>query len=153
MGRSRTISLVVIIAVVAVGLGACSSSGGGGSKTLTFKTVESSFTAVPVSGQSSATPQPGDYVVITDNFMDGNKVVGHDNVHCTLITTKSSLCNIGVQLPKGELTLQGIGPAGGTGSFSVAITGGTGSYDHARGTVHFRSTGSKTGMEVFHIAS
>lgn len=153
MGRFRWVVGLVVVALVGIGVCGCSSSGGGDSKTLTFKTVESSFTAVPVLGQRSAASRPGDYVVITDKFMQDGKVVGHDNVHCTLITTKSSLCEIGVQLEKGELTLQGIGPAGGSGSFSVAITGGTGSYEHARGTVHFRSTGAKTGVETFHIAS
>ncbi len=142
---------LAVLTAVAVVAG-CSSSSVTTTK-LAFKTEETSFTAVPVSGQQEATPQPGDYVVITDDFRSGGKKVGGDFVHCTLITTEASLCSIGVELQGGELTLEGVGPAGGSGSFDVAITGGTGKYEKARGQVHFASTGAKTGEETFTIVT
>jgi hypothetical protein len=84
--------------------------------TLSYETKLTSLTPVPISGQTSEAPAPGDYVVITDEYLNAKgKVVGTDVVHCILITTKQSLCNVAVQLPKGQLELQGIGPAGGTG--------------------------------------
>lgn len=149
--RAAALSGVAVLAGALVA--ACSSSASAASTTLTYKTVEASFSAIPIAGQTSQQPQPGDYVVITDNYLQDGKIVGTDNVHCVLITAASSLCYIGVKLPKGELTLQGIGPAGGTGDFYVAITGGTGDYKSARGEAHFSSGKGNTGTETFTLDS
>jgi hypothetical protein len=68
-----------------------------------------------------------------------------------LVTTKESICFVAVSLPKGQLELQGIGPAGGTGDFTVAVTGGTGAYANARGTATIKSGANNTGTETFHL--
>jgi hypothetical protein len=120
-------------------------------QTLRFQTKLTSLTPVPVSGQTSAAPQPGDYTVITDDYLRNGKVVGHDVVHCVLVTLTSSLCNISVSLPRGDIEAQGRGPGGGTGRFTVAVVGGTGAYANARGTVTFASGPDNTGTEVFHL--
>lgn len=129
------------------------SAGAAKRQTLTFTTVETSFHAIPISGQTSSSPVPGDYVVVTDKYLQHGRVVGGDKVHCVLITTKASLCYAGVTLSQGELTLQGIGPPGAQGSFNLAITGGTASFATARGQVHFRSGAHNTGTESFSIES
>jgi hypothetical protein len=119
--------------------------------TLRFATKLTKLTPVPVSGQASATPQPGDYVVITDHYLKNGKVVGHDLVHCILVTTEHSLCFAAVDLPGGQLELQGIGPAGGSGNFTIAVTGGTGRYANARGTAQIISGPNNTGTEIFRL--
>jgi hypothetical protein len=119
--------------------------------TLRFATKLTKLTPVPVSGQTSAAPQPGDYVVITDDYLRNGKVVGHDLVHCILVTTEHSLCFAAVDLPGGQLELQGIGPAGGAGNFTIAVTGGTGRYANARGTAQIISGPHNTGTEIFRL--
>jgi hypothetical protein len=119
--------------------------------TLRFATKLTKLTPVPVSGQTSAAPQPGDYVVITDDYLKNGKVVGHDLVHCILVTTEHSLCFAAVDLPGGQLELQGIGPAGGSGNFTIAVTGGTGRYANARGTAQIISGPNNTGTEIFRL--
>jgi hypothetical protein len=119
--------------------------------TLRFATKLGKITEVPVSGQTSDKPQPGDYVVITDDYLRGGKVVGHDIVHCILATTEHSLCFAAVDLPGGQLELQGIGPAGGSGNFTIAVTGGTGRYANARGTAQIISGPNNTGTEIFRL--
>jgi hypothetical protein len=119
--------------------------------TLRFATKLAKLTPVPVSGQTSAAPQPGDYVVITDDYLRDGKVVGHDIVHCILATTEHSLCFAAVDLPGGQLELQGIGPAGGSGNFTIAVTGGTGRYANARGTAQIISGPNNTGTEIFRL--
>jgi hypothetical protein len=57
---------------------------------------------------------------------------GIDRAACTDVGDKL-LCTIQVQLAKGNLTAQGIVPEHAHGT-PVAITGGTGAYDGARGT-------------------
>ena len=120
-------------------------------QTLTYSTKLTALTPVPVAGQTSSASQPGDYVVITDSYSQGGKSVGTDVVHCMLVTTKESICFVAVSLPRGQLELQGIGPAGGTGDFTVAVTGGTGAYANARGTATIKSGANNTGTETFHL--
>jgi hypothetical protein len=74
-------------------------------------------------------------------------------VHCLLATPKKSLCFAAVTLPAGQLELQGIGPAGGSGHFTIAITGGTRAYAGARGTATIISGPRNTGTEIFRIRS
>ena len=120
------------------------------SVTLTFKTRLTKLTAVPVAGQRSRKPRRGDYVVITDQYRAHGRVVGYDIVHCVL-ATKRSLCFAAVSLPKGQLELQGIGPARGTGDFTIAVVGGTRAYAHASGTATIRSGRRNTGTETFRL--
>lgn len=120
-------------------------------QTMTYSTKLTTLTPVPVAGQTSSASQPGDYVVITDSYSQGGKAKGTDVVHCMLVTTKESICFVAVSLPKGQIELQGIGPAGGTGDFTVAVTGGTGVYANARGTATIKSGAHNTGTETFHL--
>src|SRR4051794_2604560 len=71
-----------------------------------------------------------------DRFGFGDKVSGDDTGIdrgvCTFIG-KQELCNIQVQLSKGALTLQGFVSERSTNQ-ALAVTGGTGAYNGARGT-------------------
>lgn len=140
-------------ALAAPSLGAVSASARtkGSSETLSFKTRLTKLTEVPVAGQTSRKPRPGDYVVITDEYRAHGKVVGHDIVHCVLATKRTSLCSAAVSLPRGQLELQGIGPAGGAGHFTIAVVGGTRAYAHASGTATIRSGAHNTGTETFRL--
>jgi hypothetical protein len=151
MTKSRLAAAAVATACVATAVLAPSAGAIAKPQTLRFTTKLTSLTPVPIAGQTSAAPTPGDYTVITDDYLLGGKVVGHDVVHCVLITLKESLCTIAVSLPKGQIELQGIGPGGGTGHFTIAVVGGTGAYANARGTVTFTSGPNNTGTEVFRL--
>ncbi|HXD60169.1 MAG TPA: hypothetical protein VN606_19730 [Thermoleophilaceae bacterium] len=72
-----------------------------------------------------------------DRFGFGDKITGddtgYDRAVCTVVGGKRLLCTIQVQLSKGTLSVQGLIPQKSTNE-PVAITGGTGAYDGARGT-------------------
>ena len=72
-----------------------------------------------------------------DRFGFGDKITGDDTgvdrAVCTFIG-KKPLCNIQAQLSKGALSLQGVLPTGRPKQLPIAVTGGTGDYDGARGT-------------------
>ena len=72
-----------------------------------------------------------------DRFGFGDKITGDDTgvdrAVCTFIG-KKPLCNIQAQLSKGALSLQGVLPTGRPKNLPIAITGGTGDYNGARGT-------------------
>ncbi|MGZ4202189.1 MAG: hypothetical protein ACXVRH_09035 [Thermoleophilaceae bacterium] len=71
-----------------------------------------------------------------DRFGFGDKITGDatgfDRAVCTLVG-KNALCTIQVQLSNGTLSAQGVVAQRSTNA-PVAITGGTGAYNGARGT-------------------
>jgi hypothetical protein len=75
-------------------------------------------------------PRPGDTLGFGDKI-SGDET-GFDRVACTIIG-KSLLCTGEVQLSKGTLSVQGLVPER-SHNHPMAITGGTGAYDGARGT-------------------
>jgi hypothetical protein len=72
-----------------------------------------------------------------DRFGFGDKLTGDDTGSdrgiCTFIGRATALCTIQLQLSRGTITAQGLLPARSTHT-PIAITGGTGSYNGARGT-------------------
>jgi hypothetical protein len=81
-----------------------------------------------------------------DRFGFGDKLTGDDTGIdrgvCTLIGGKS-LCNVQAQLSKGTLSLQGFVTQRSHNS-PIAITGGTGAYNGARGTALVTDVNSTT---------
>jgi len=76
-------------------------------------------------------PRQGDRLGFGDKITGDD--TGYDRAVCTFVGGKSLLCTIQVQLSKGTLTVQGMVPQKSTNT-PIAITGGTGAYDGARGT-------------------
>jgi dirigent-like protein len=75
-------------------------------------------------------PRPGDGVGFGDKISGDDS--GYDRGACTVIGRKM-LCTVQVQLSKGTLSAQGLIPQRSHNN-PVAIVGGTGAYDGARGT-------------------
>jgi hypothetical protein len=76
-------------------------------------------------------PRPGDRLGFGDRITGDD--TGYDRAVCTIVGRPQILCTIQVQLSKGTLTVQGMLPERANRT-PVAITGGTGAYDGARGT-------------------
>jgi hypothetical protein len=93
------------------------------------------------------------FTVTHDFFADGKKV-GGDQVACFLTgSAPRALCQAVAVLPHGEITTQGspafAQPVG--SSFSVAITGGTGAYRNARGTLFITQRTPTSASNVYRI--
>lgn len=82
-------------------------------------------------------PRPG------DQFGSGQRITGDDTgsarVLCTDFSEGTSPCTIWIHLSKGNLTAQGLFYEQNRNT-PVAITGGTGSYNGARGTAYITDT-------------
>jgi hypothetical protein len=82
-----------------------------------------------------------------DRIGFGNRVTGDDTGIdrgvCTFVGNRGLLCTIQVQLSRGTLTAQGLLPQRANNT-PVAITGGTGAYNGARGTAFATDTSSTT---------
>jgi hypothetical protein len=77
----------------------------------------------------SGRPHQGQHVGFGDTISGDD--TGYDRGACTIVG-QSLLCNVQVQLSKGTLSVQGIVPQRANNT-PMAITGGTGAYDGARG--------------------
>jgi hypothetical protein len=77
----------------------------------------------------------GDMLIFTERLLNSRgKVIGSDAATCVRLFDETSLCTGVYKLPRGQLMVQLVQP-GPTGTYEQAITGGTGRYARARGTV------------------
>jgi hypothetical protein len=99
---------------------------------------------VPPKGDSA-----GDQLVFHNPLFDeaNKKQVGHDNGACVrTVVGKVWECFTTIFLPKGQLTVEGPFYDNGTDSM-LAITGGTGAYQVARGQMRLHATGHPVGSQ------
>ena len=92
-------------------------------------------------------PGPGARFGFGDRI--GGDDTGYARAVCTIVPkSQGVLCTIQLQLSKGTITAQGMLPERSRNS-PVAITGGTGAYDGARGTALATDTSaSSTSVEI-----
>ena len=78
----------------------------------------------------------GDSFVFTSDLTKHGRLVGHTGVVCTITSTarEESQCVGTARLRSGQITIQGL-VAGEPEVFEFAITGGTGAYTGAEGTL------------------
>lgn len=92
----------------------------------------------------SGRPHQGQHVGFGDTISGDD--TGYDRAACTIVG-QSLLCNVQVQLSKGTLSVQGIAPQRANNT-PMAITGGTGAYDGARGTALVTDHANSTDITV-----
>jgi hypothetical protein len=94
----------------------------------------------------------GDMLIFTEKlFNSRGKQIGSDAASCVRLFDASSLCTGTYKLPKGRLMVQLLQP-GPTGTYDQAITGGTGRYAGARGTVRVAQQASGGDRFTFRIS-
>ena len=127
-----------------------------GATTLTFKelTRGSTFMYVDNAPASKTKGEPaasaGDVIVFTNPLTNAGKRIGRLYMHCTVVVAAPAANKAGfacegvVGLGDGTLTIQTLLPHAGATVHGV-VTGGTGTYANARGTLV--STPTKTGAD------
>lgn len=88
-------------------------------------------------------PTPGAVFIFSEKLAQAGKPVGSDHVVCTFTGSwprETDLCRAVFQLTGGSIVAEGVSARG---PFTVAVTGGTGRYTGARGTIH--ATPTRTG--------
>ena len=123
----------------------------------TFKLTEHDgpfhFVDLPPQNGPGRTVSAGDLVILT-NPLTGRDGARAGTLHavCTVTDPRSSVetaifqCNGSYVLRRGTLAVSAIGPVAGASTLRIAVTGGTGAYAGARGTVvsHRGRSGSRT---------
>jgi hypothetical protein len=115
-----------------------------GGTTISVTQVDRAFKFVDVAprGGPGKPFTQGDAFVIGGRLLKGTKVVGKTNLVCT--TTQpgrrgGSLCVGALVLPGGQIAFSGYNTVADTPATSFAVTGGTGTYAGARGTLTAKS--------------
>jgi len=102
--------------------------------TITIK-ARSQLDQVHVVDNAPAGDSPGDMLVFTERLVDARgQRIGSDAASCVRLFDQTSLCTGTYELAGGRVMVQLLQP-GFTGSYDQAITGGTGRFAGARGTV------------------
>lgn len=94
----------------------------------------------------------GDEFVFTSRLTQNGQKVGHAGVVCTIVSVRrqESQCLGSARLGHGEITIQGL-MADSPRVFSFAITGGTGAYEGAEGTLVVRELRHNRELLSFHL--
>jgi hypothetical protein len=125
---------IALAAVVALALSAGPAEAKNHGRTIIIK-ARSQLDQVQLVDNAPTGGSPGDVLVFTEQLFDSRgKRIGSDAATCTRLFDATSLCTGTYKLPGGRLMVQLLQP-GPTGTYDQAITGGTGRFAGARGTV------------------
>lgn len=110
----------------------------------------------PVTDLQAVSPSRGDQIVFRDRVVSGGDVVGRDGGTCTVVAVRPQAadplelsCTATFSLPDGDLTTQGL--AGAAPVKRLVITGGTGDYRSAEGTVTLTEHGPRRGELLIRV--
>jgi allene oxide cyclase len=150
------VGVLLVIALVVAATGAASGSGGHGrghdqGKGKTIRVVERATTDTSVDLGASG-DSIGDLLAFGNELFDrGNQIkVGTDQGSCVrTVPGQAYECTWTNSLAKGQITVQG--PFLDSGDSVLAITGGTGAYRKARGTVNLHARSATEFDFTFHL--
>jgi allene oxide cyclase len=150
------VGVLLVIAMVVAATGAASGSGGHGrghhqEKGKTIRVVERATTDTSVDLGASG-DSIGDLLAFGNELFDrGNQIkVGTDQGSCVrTVPGQAYECTWTNSLAKGQITVQG--PFLDSGDSVLAITGGTGAYRKARGTMNLHARSATEFDFTFHL--
>jgi hypothetical protein len=123
-----------------------------GSQTIGLVARQVSAALVPVPGQTGHQLVPGDQLVFTESLTRNGAGYGHDAIHCVIVTAADAICVGAFELPGGQLTIAGdAGNVNSHGSKTVAVTGGTGRYQGARGQLTVKDRSDTVSADTFQL--
>jgi hypothetical protein len=127
-------SPILLAALGALALSPAAAAAKSHERTITVK-ARSQIDQVQLVDNAPAGDSAGDVLVFTEKLFDSHgKPIGSDAATCVRLFDQTSLCTGTYQLPGGRIMVQLLQP-GPTGTYDQAITGGTGRFAGARGTV------------------
>ncbi|MBP8531652.1 hypothetical protein [Streptomyces sp. MK37H] len=120
---------------------------------LTARPTQTNFVDVAPPGNSQ-----GDELIVTGDLFRSNATVGRFDEVCTVtrtapMDTSDLQCQITLSLPEGRIAVQGVFTitSAGPGDITLAITGGTGRYRTAHGSIHAVNTSDAESQLTVHL--
>jgi hypothetical protein len=142
-----------VVALTAGSVGTATGQGGGGHHDHGDKLrVLSTNTEEAFVDVGEADFSLGDEFVFTSELTKYGKLVGHTGVVCTItsVEREESQCVGTASFYKGQITIQGL-LAGEPEEFGFAITGGTGAFEGAEGTLVVRELSDTEELLTFYL--
>jgi hypothetical protein len=130
----------IALAVIALALASGTAAAKGHHRPITLS-VRGQLEHVQGVDNAPAGPSAGDMLVFTEALFNGHgKRIGSDAATCVRLFDTASLCTGTYLLPGGQVMVQLLQP-GPTGTYDQAVTGGTGRFAGASGTVRVKQQG------------
>ena len=127
-------STIALVTLGALALSAGPADAKGHSRTITIK-ARSKVEHVQTVDNAPAGASAGDMLIFTEGLFNARgKRIGSDAAICTRLFDQTSLCTGTYKLPGGQVMVQLLQP-GPNVKYDQAVTGGTGRFAGARGTV------------------
>ena len=149
MKRLPTLIVLAAAALLAVALaaGGAASSGGGKRIHVFERATTDTLVDLPPTGDSL-----GDTLTFANEVFDARsgKKIGSDQGHCVRTVVGAAWeCFWTTFLPRGQITVEG--PFYDAADSTLAITGGTGAYRNARGSMDLHARSATEFDFVFHV--
>jgi hypothetical protein len=148
MSKRILIGMAALGALAAIGL--ATAAHGRPARTTVVVHARSQLEHVQFVDNGPKGSSPGDQLIFTERLLDAaGHQVGSDAADCTSLFDARSLCTGTYILRGGQVMVQLVQP-GPTGVYTQAITGGTGRYGRATGTVTVdqRPTGDRFTLRI-----
>ena len=130
----RIAIVLAAAAVASLALSAAPTAARPHERTITIK-ARSQLDQVQAVDNAPAGASAGDMLIFTERLFDlSGKRIGSDAATCVRLFDQTSLCTGVYRLPRGRVMVHLLQP-GPTGTYRQAVTGGTGRFAGARGTV------------------
>jgi hypothetical protein len=130
MNRNTVVVAAAVVAATVVAVPAVAASG---TKTVTER-FDAKSSSAPLTVSKTA-------LVLTDNDVNGSTTIGRDVLYCTGVGAGTSHCHVSFAQKGGVLYAQF--SMSGNGTLKGTVTGGTGSFAHAKGTLAGRAVSQK----------
>lgn len=147
-----TASAVALFLAFGSALAASAGTSAAASQTIRLVARQVSATLVPVPGQTGHQLVPGDQLVFTDSLTRNGASYGHNAIHCVIVVAADAVCVGAFTLPGGQLTIAGdVGSINSHGPKTVAVAGGTGQYQGARGQLTVKDRSATVSVDTFQL--
>jgi allene oxide cyclase len=155
MKRLVALAVFLVAGAVAAGVAFAGHGGGHGGKPhgKTVYVIEHATNDAVTNNDGRATDSVGDILTFSNEVFDKKNAqkVGTDQGYCVrMVVGESWECVWTTLLPRGQITVEG--PFYDTRDSVLAITGGTGAYANARGSMELKSRAGGTEFAfIFHL--
>jgi len=148
-------TIAVAALVVGVTIPAAAGSSGQAGNDRTFR-VTATITEVSQIDLGAPGPSLGDEIVFSGQLLQGGQQIGHQGAVCTTVSLKlkEDQCNATYSFGGGQITAQAVFILGSAAPYDVAITGGTGKYEGAKGEIQVipaTPPANPNGILTFHL--
>jgi Allene oxide cyclase barrel like domain len=155
--RKKLVILSSAIAVAALVAGVAIPAAGSSGQAGTDRTFRVTATVTEVSQIDLGAPGPslGDEIVFSGQLLQGGHQVGHQGAVGTTVSLQRHEAQFTAtySFGGGQITAQALVILGSAAPYEVAITGGTGKYEGAKGQIHVlpATSTNPNGILTFHL--